>query len=1100
MKASIHVVEDEEEATATHVELSFRDQHLSRADMWRIEAQIDKSVLYCGRKVNYLGFSTASVEAIYTAGQEVESAYVSNPHTKYIFRSGSSRFTILIQISKEMVESWIDGDLMYERLIYGFLPDLFRRWDELKVRHHVTVVLFGRRLAQPVSSKDDMPHNEKQDLDYEDFFYVVASSMPSSEWRTLLRTLKRAFNGAEPSQQTCLAADGNMLQAIDLASMDLANERIDPPFGSTGTSIIAITAGAGLFKADYQLLWRTTRLLMGNSIGVDIVSLAPKPLHPVPLFQYMFEGRLEYSLPHWADISHWNPGVTGLNRKWLLPNAPLDVHNISIPSLEVSTSVQTEGIDVASRLDTLDEDVFRSCAPAEIINTSSAMNDANHFVTSKTPLEHSVKREPSSEVATLPSTQLNGETRPSSSGNSATDAVAPTKTAKLEPRMSRPLMPTGRKISLGPRGLALSQGAASTTVSAQHALTARETSVTTLTSATEDTSSGLAKQIRESLKHRPSQRSLTSRPQSGIPSTSKPIDIHTSDLPQKEDMVDPTSLIEKAVLGQSEQSFRDSDCSLSGTPRANPEDPQNPNIEAIETQRNSMTPWLTLVNPCNPRRDNMRVASEYRQWQNIFPKAVSSGAFKWDSICTPAALPLITENRASITNLENNFNKKIRRLLTTNDSAHQAMLRMIALRLIAGFQIAPLRKVPYAQMPSEQIERILLSLGGKYHEIRCLSDAEVQVAEYERVSESHQLPDSSNEATLKLAARIKTLSRYKERPVVIHLNQQDEAIDWASLDDQSLNSNTLIDMAGLSRARFVLIPIEIVRTEAQTPAQGRDLSDEERRLDGIQRLTQLWRRNRYVSDEDKQHNASMEKPKAFSTVERDPNPLAIEYQTRDPSAVVSAYGAALAGQLAGAETSVPLFAESELYHSSNFDMVKLVKQLQESPPTGVELRDRRWFTRLHLKCFRGDEMTNWLLRVFKDLQTREDAVALGNQLMAKDIFTHVRGKHEFRDGNYFYQIRSAHRTTDYPDTTGLFTKGIGRSVPSTPIVEFKQSPAIRAAQADSDSSNNSNSTSSLAPADKKDKKEVMLSQMLQYNVDPGKKSGHLEVVNLHYGT
>lgn len=144
-------------------------------------------------------------------------------------------------------------------------------------------------------------------------------------------------------------------------------------------------------------------------------------------------------------------------------------------------------------------------------------------------------------------------------------------------------------------------------------------------------------------------------------------------------------------------------------------------------------------------------------------------------------------------------------------------------------------------------------------------------------------------------------------------------------------------------------------------------------------------------------------------------------------------------------------------------------------------------------------MTNWLLRVFKDLQTREDAVALGNQLMDREIFTHVRGKHEFRDGNYFYQIRAAHRTTDYPDTAGFFSKPLGRSVPSTPIADQKQSPSGPSLQADSNSCVKDTRTPTLAPTDRKRKKEVLLSQKLQYNVDPGGKSSQLEIINLHYG-
>lgn len=154
---------------------------------------------------------------------------------------------------------------------------------------------------------------------------------------------------------------------------------------------------------------------------------------------------------------------------------------------------------------------------------------------------------------------------------------------------------------------------------------------------------------------------------------------------------------------------------------------------------------------------------------------------------------------------------------------------------------------------------------------------------------------------------------------------------------------------------------------------------------------------------------------------------------------------------------------------------------------------------MHLKCFRGDEMVNWLLRVFKDLETRDDAVALGNQLMGHDIFSHVRGSHEFRDGNYFYQIRAAHRTTDYPDTAGFFGRPVGRSVPSTPAGDPRMSPAPRPVQPDTDLSRKVTPTPTLGPVDSREKRVVMLSQKLQYNVDSGRKSSQLEIVNVHYG-
>lgn len=150
-------------------------------------------------------------------------------------------------------------------------------------------------------------------------------------------------------------------------------------------------------------------------------------------------------------------------------------------------------------------------------------------------------------------------------------------------------------------------------------------------------------------------------------------------------------------------------------------------------------------------------------------------------------------------------------------------------------------------------------------------------------------------------------------------------------------------------------------------------------------------------------------------------------------------------------------------------------------------------------------MTTWLLGVFKDLELREDAVSVGNELMNRGIFHHVRQKHKFRDGHYFYQISGAHRTTEYPDTQSVFSKVSWRSVPQTPMSESISSPqarpvsgisAMSAISSDSAGSTSSRGTPVTGPVDPK---EILLSQVMQYNVDPQKKSDHLQVIDLHYG-
>lgn len=1075
MSATVTIINDDQEATANHVEFFFRDICLSRADMWQMTRSMDGGVIYKNQEIKFLGKNTAIARTIYIDGKESNSALVRQPTTKPIFRSGSARFTLLIQISREMLECWVGGHLMYESLIEGYLTELFRRWEDLKMRHHFSVVLFGRGVGETHAS----PENGSTHYGHADFFHVVCEDIPGSDWRTVLLNLKHAFNSSRLPRQVSLAREGNLLEAIYTATLDVVNDSIDPHLSNTGISIIAITAGSGFFDSDHDLLKQATNLLLGNSIGVDIVALSPKPLHPVPLFKYKIGQQVEYALPHWADISYWESSEQ--KSRWLLAEAD-EIKDIAIAPLKVEAkeSAFPSGASLMSAFDSA-----QFAGEGSLSKAWSARPRVDAGPDSLRSLRSSTK-----------TSKMSLTDRPAADGVARSIVSKPSSTFPRPKKESsvHPLLQSGRKISLGPRGIAPVSGIASTTISTEYASHGKDVQPTTFTP--NEASSGLAKQIRQSLARKSSQHSLVSQSGTDPSRTTRPIDIHNGSMSfiresshlKEEPDVEPLSVDSPAENPSPEQ--------LSKTPRPFASRSTLPEVEAKELAQQALTPWLTLVNPCNPRRDNMRIASQYRKWHHVFPKAIDSGSFKWDSMGAPASLPLSTDFAPTARELDKHYDHKLRRLvlsgLTDSPEESAALIhKLISLRLARGFQlVAKSTKSSSANLKSLQ-GPILMSVGTLYHEIEIVSNLELQVIEYHPNAHEELAPSTADGTKQEYRPRLGTSS------TTIDVQRGLENFDWASLDQALVNDTANLPASGASQMRFVLVPTEIsMRSEgAGSTIRSRDLSEEEKRIDGIQKLTQLWQRHRLVTLEDKSHQASLAKPKAMKSVtDRDPNPLAIEYQTRDPSVVLNAQDTSLTGHLADTEVSTPLFAESEMYHSSNFDIVKLVKQMQEAPPLGVEVRDRRWFTRMHLKCFRGDEMTNWLLGVFKDLNTREEAIEMGNELMNRGIFTHVRHKHEFRDGNYFYQIASTHRTTEYPDTAGFFLKSLGRSVPATPISESRSSPLSRPLIPDSDSS--SKGTPSVAPTEKK---QIALSQMLQYNVDHTYKSIRPEVINLHFG-
>jgi DEP domain-containing protein 5 len=331
--------------TASHVELSFKDEYLTRSDMWRLALnELSNKTVYKGQKIVFIGTIKAQVTSVYVAGQKVRSAFFST-NTKPVFRSESARFVLFIQMSREMwdFDSEGSGEIMFTKVVNGFLPALFKRWVALKARHLVSIVLFTKVeydtgiTSELVAGASDSTYHTGVQVDgarkpYKDFYRVVISEMASGEWTTILNQLKREFRyfrhdismhrlntmlkrstavppesgeiedetageekvergmgsvpGTRIEAEPTLAIHGNLLEAINLASTQYSHDYIDRDLVRTGISIVVITPGAGLFEVDYETLRVTTEALVSNGIGIDLVCLPKIPLHSVPLFRY----------------------------------------------------------------------------------------------------------------------------------------------------------------------------------------------------------------------------------------------------------------------------------------------------------------------------------------------------------------------------------------------------------------------------------------------------------------------------------------------------------------------------------------------------------------------------------------------------------------------------------------------------------------------------------------------------------------------------------------------------------------------------------------------------------------------------------------------
>ncbi|KAK3077053.1 hypothetical protein LTS18_011341, partial [Coniosporium uncinatum] len=335
--------------SASHVEISFRDEYLARGDMWRLAiAELSQKTVYQDQKLLFMGTIKATVKNVYVNGQKKRSAYFA-PDTKPIFRSESARFVLFLQMSREMWEFDVEGsgEIMFNKVINGFLPELFKNWQKIHARHLVSIVMFTRVEYGNTHGADAgffSATPRPGEPAYKDFYRVVVSDMASVDWVKILYQLKKEFRdflrdvSIMDTQAACafvtksssddnesskrpeyiitgnpsIASRGNMLEAINLASSQFSQDYIDRDLVRTGVSIVVVSPGTGVFEVDYSTLKHTTEVLISNGIGIDLVCLSPIPLHSVPLFKYRNPRLIDRSAFKLADTGQsGNPQVDG---------------------------------------------------------------------------------------------------------------------------------------------------------------------------------------------------------------------------------------------------------------------------------------------------------------------------------------------------------------------------------------------------------------------------------------------------------------------------------------------------------------------------------------------------------------------------------------------------------------------------------------------------------------------------------------------------------------------------------------------------------------------------------------------------------------------
>ncbi|KAL1494319.1 hypothetical protein ABEB36_009934 [Hypothenemus hampei] len=322
---------DPNDVALDSVELTFRDQYMGRSEMWRLKNCLVNSCVYINKKLEFCGGTIrCQVYEMWAQGERVACGVI-NHDTKVIFRSSTAMVYIFLQMSSEMWDFDIYGDLYFEKAVNGFLSDLFMKWKKNSSNHEVTIVLFSRTFYQ-ASSLEEFPLHMRECLQkdyrgryYEDFYRVPVQNERYEDWSHILVQLRKNFqeylkivlnyharpNIVIPKATNSTAAQGNFLEVLNMSLNVFEKHYLDRSFDRTGQLSVVVTPGVGVFEVDRELTNITKQRIIDGGVGSDLVCVGEQPLHAVPLLKFHNKDTHlnvpdDYSMPHWTNLSFYS--------------------------------------------------------------------------------------------------------------------------------------------------------------------------------------------------------------------------------------------------------------------------------------------------------------------------------------------------------------------------------------------------------------------------------------------------------------------------------------------------------------------------------------------------------------------------------------------------------------------------------------------------------------------------------------------------------------------------------------------------------------------------------------------------------------------------
>jgi hypothetical protein len=176
------------------------------------------------------------------------------------------------------------------------------------------------------------------------------------------------------------------------------------------------------------------------------------------------------------------------------------------------------------------------------------------------------------------------------------------------------------------------------------------------------------------------------------------------------------------------------------------------------------------------------------------------------------------------------------------------------------------------------------------------------------------------------------------------------------------------------RTRFILIPMENVSYSASNIGHEDDtLNEEELRLTGFSRFLEQFERARWTPP----HEGPVDK-----RLRRQPiNSLGIILTTFSTASFLANEARnRLAGMEAPTGRRSSIFITDRLTKKASLADIALA---MKDPANGLRMHDRWWHLKRFHNVFLGNELIDWLLRMFSDIETRSEALEFANHL--KDL-------------------------------------------------------------------------------------------------------------------